>query len=307
MCLALNLKLLEMEKNKILLIGGNGYIGCRLYDYLKPNYDITNLDVCWFGKIYEETIKMNYDDLKKEYLSQFSHVILLAGHSSVSMCDSLQTPFRNNVMNFINLIEKLDDEQILIYSSTAAVYGSNPNLVDETSSLDKSINFYDYTKLCNESIMELYPNKKIVGLRFGSVGGFSKNFRKENLMNSISLSAHYDKKIKISNPDNYRSVLGITDLCGAIEKILMMGYKKRIYNLTSINDRIINFGKKLQELVGCELMIDDSLKTSYSFNCSNNLFQTDYEYTFTDTIESIYNEIIDSLDEIIVNQKRKSI
>ena len=296
-----------MENNKILLIGGNGYIGSRLYDYLSPNYDITNVDACWFGKIYDETIEIDYKDLTKKFISQFSHIILLAGHSSVSMCDNLKQPFDNNVVNFIDLIEKINDEQILIYSSTAAIYGNNSNLVDETYPLDKSINFYDYTKMCNENIMELYPNKKIIGLRFGSVGGFSKNFRKENLMNSISTSAHFDNRIKISNAENYRSVLGIIDLCKSIEKILILGYKKRVYNLTSLNDKIINFGKKLQSLVGCELIVDDSLNTNYSFNCSNKLFEHDYDYIFTDTIESIYSDIIDNFDKIVVNEKRKNI
>ena len=292
---------------KILLIGGNGYVGSRLYDFIKNKFEVVNVDVCWQDVLYPEIIVKNYRDLTKEFISEFSHIILLAGHSSVSMCDSLTNPIENNVSSFVNLIEKMDDSQTLIYTSTAAVYGSNPNFVDESSPLQEAINFYDFTKIINEKIIDLYPNKNIIALRLGSVGGFSKNFRRENLMNAISMSVYNDNKITISNPDNYRSVLGIVDLCKSIEKILILGVKKRIYNLTSINDKIINFGLSLQKLTNCELIINDSLKTKYSFNCSNERFEIDYDFKFKDTIESIYRDIVDNIDNIIINVPRKSI
>ena len=75
---------------KILLIGGNGYIGSRLYKQLKnKQYSVDNLDLCWYGKIYDETIVKNYDDLTKQELEKYTHIILLAGFSSVGMCKDL--------------------------------------------------------------------------------------------------------------------------------------------------------------------------------------------------------------------------
>jgi UDP-glucose 4-epimerase len=35
---------------KILLIGGNGYIGSRLTHDLQYTYDLQSVDICWFGK-----------------------------------------------------------------------------------------------------------------------------------------------------------------------------------------------------------------------------------------------------------------
>ena len=87
---------------KILIIGGNGYIGSRVYEHLlNLNYDITNVDLCKFGKLYAETKEQDYKDLTKEEIHKYSHIILLAGHSSVSMCvDNLSSCFNNNVLNF---------------------------------------------------------------------------------------------------------------------------------------------------------------------------------------------------------------
>ena len=295
---------------KILLIGGNGYLGCRIYEYLlNKKYDVTNLDLGWFGIVYPETIQKDYRDLTKEELSKYTHIILLAGHSSVSMCgDELTSCFNNNVFNFTNLLDKIDDNQTLIYSSTLAVYGNNPKLVTEKDPIKKALNVYDYTKIARENIANFYPNKKLIGLRFGSVSGFSPNFRNENLLNALTMSSMNKLPLTISNGDAYRSVLGLNDLCCAIDKIIEVDIiKNKIYNLTSVSDKIINFGYEVKRLTDSELIVNDSFKTDYSFNCSAELFEKDYNFKFGDTIESIYNDIIINYDSILFNTKREKI
>ena len=295
---------------KILLIGGNGYLGCRIYEYLlNKKYDVTNLDLGWFGIVYPETIQKDYRDLTKKELSKYTHIILLAGHSSVSMCGGeLTSCFNNNVFNFTNLLDKIDDNQTLIYSSTLAVYGNNPKLVTEEDPIKKALNVYDYTKIARENIANFYPNKKLIGLRFGSVSGFSPNFRNENLLNALTLSSINQQPLTISNGDAYRSVLGLNDLCCAIDKIIEVDIiKNKIYNLTSVSDKIINFGYEVKRLTNSELIVNDSFKTDYSFNCSAELFEKDYNFKFGDTIESIYNDIIINYDSILFNTKRQKI
>jgi len=293
---------------KILLLGGNGYVGSRLYDHLLSlNYDVTNVDICWYNQIYKETVVTDYNLLTKDYIQQFTHIILLAGHSIIAMCKTLGPCFENNVSKYIRLIEKMNDSQILIYSSTAAVYGSNDNLVDESHPITNPINFYDYTKICNEQIMSLYPNKKMVGLRFGSIGGFSKNIRNENLLNSLSTNAFKNNKINVSNPEKMRSILDIKDLCKGMISLIEGGDpKNKIYNWTSINGKIIDFGNSIQKITGCELEVNNLFNTNYSFNCSNKLFEKDYNFKFEGTVESIYNDIIENYDKIVVNIKRES-
>ena len=294
---------------KILLIGGNGYIGSRLYDHLLSlKYNVTNIDLCWFGQVYPETLVEDYKNITKEKLNEYSHIILLASHSSVSMCiENLSSCFKNNVMNFVDLIDKLDN-QILIYASTCAIYGKSKELVTEDEPIKDALNFYDYTMIARENIAKLNPTKNLVGLRFGSVGGFSKSFRNENLINSLTLSSK-NKLLTIASGDALRSVLGISDVCNAIEKIISENtIKNKVYNITSTNDKIINFGLTLQQITNSELNINDSaFKTDYSFSCSPELFEKDYNFKFKDNIESIYNDIIANGDNIIFNSKRKKI
>jgi len=298
---------MKNQNKKILLLGSDGYIGSSLYDYLTNlKYDICNVDLFWFGKMHQNTIQKNYDELTVEFINKFSHIILLAAHSSVAMCsNSLESCFNNNVSNFIRLIEKINNNQTLIYMSSAAVYGNNDKLVDETYPITGGLSFYDYTKICNDNIASLYPNKKIVGLRLGTIGGFSKNFRCENLINSLATASIKSNKMIITNPENYRSVLGMKDLCRSIHAILESDtIKNRIYNITSLNAKIIEFAEKIKNINGGELIVNDSLPTNYSFNCDSSLFQTDYNFKFNDTVETIFVDISKNLHMIVSNLKR---
>lgn len=300
-----------MDKNtKILVIGGNGYIGSVLYDNLKnQQYDVDNVDLCWFGKIFEETLVEDYNDLTRSELSQYTHIVLLAGHSSVSMCVDLAPCFKNNVTNFINLIDKLDDKQMLIYASTLAVYGNNEKKVDELDCISEPLNYYDYTKICREQIAALYPNKNLVGLRFGTVGGFSPNFRSENLINSLSKNALLHNKITIANGDAYRTAIGVNDVSNCIQKLIEdQEYNISIYNLGSIARPIKYFGDEISRISGAELTVNESLfKTQYSFNCTSAFFDDEYGFMFVENLQNMYDSIIDNYKNIKFDIKRTPI
>lgn len=299
-----------MEGKNILLLGGNGYVGSRLYEYLLSlDYHVDNVDLCWFGQVHKETSVIDYRHLTKEHLKRYTHIILLAAHSSVAMCNNnLQSTFNNNTVNFIDLLDKITDEQMLIYASTCAIYGKYPHLATEDVEIKPALNFYDYSKISTEQIACLYPNKNVVGLRFGSISGFSKNMRKENLLNSLTLTYLQNKPLVVSNGNSMRSVLGLNDACRAIETIIRHNnIKKNIYNITSVNDCIMNFAKTIQKFSGAELVINDSFKTDYSFHCSAAAFEQDYNFTFMDTTESIYNELINYYKLIQFNIDRGAI
>ena len=70
--------------SKILIIGGNGYIGTRLYEYLSIDEEnmqsdkvIDIIDTCWFGKVIEDTIVEDYRNKTSEFFSKYDIIILL--------------------------------------------------------------------------------------------------------------------------------------------------------------------------------------------------------------------------------------
>lgn len=291
---------------KILLLGGNGYIGSRIYSHFKTKkYDVDNVDLCWYGKIFNETTQENFNDLSIAFLSQYSHIILLAGYSSVGMCKNLHDTVTNNITYFNNLLNKLSEKQILIYASSCSVYGNGEKILDENDTLYPPLNNYDFSKQTIDYINNLSLNKKCIGLRFGTVNGFSPNLRTDLVINSMTLSSIQENKIYISNGNIKRSLLGLNDLCNAIEKIIATdNIKSNIYNLVSFSNSILDLAKNIQQLNDCKLIVNENLSTSYSFTVTNNKFESDFKFKFTDTIESIYNELRENFESVKLKSNR---
>lgn len=290
---------------KVLIIGANGYIGSRLTEYLKSKYEVHGVDFCAQPQIIDLDYICDYGTLCDEQITMYSHIILLAGHSAVSnFNDKLLPGFQNNVVNFIRLVEKMNAEQVLLYASTAAVYGNNPRLVWEDEELPDPVGYYDFTKYNLEKVANLFPNKKMIGMRFGTVGGWSRNFRIENLMNALSLNAIEKNEIHVSNISNWRAVLGLNDLCRCIELMLERTPKNRFYNLVSYNDTIGNVATRISNLSGCKIVVNDALRTNYSFNCSNRSFAKEYGFEFVDTTDSIFFDILENKDIIQIKKPR---
>jgi nucleoside-diphosphate-sugar epimerase len=284
-------------KTKILILGSDGYIGCRVYEHLiLQGLDVIGVDTGWFGIVNDKTVLCDYNTLTKSFIEQFTHIICLSSHSSVSMCSNNNVScLNNNVVNFINLLEKINDTQKLIYASSLAIYGNNPNLVTEKDDLPNPVDMYDYSLVSREFLIRLY-NKNTIGLRFG------------NLINSLSYNSIINKKITISNPNAYRAVLGMTDLCKAIDVVVKSDIcGNRIYNLSSVNNTIIGFGEEIQKLTNSELVVNNTFQTKYSFRSSSQLFSNDFNFKFNDSIESIFNEIKNNIDQIKFKVERNKI
>ena len=302
---------------KILLIGGNGYIGSRLYKDYHNEYDITVVDGCWFDKPLVPTLELDITELSTEFLSQFSIVILLAAHSSVKMCEgSLMSAYDNNIRNFVQLASKLKPHQKFIYASSSSVYGNAGELVvDETYNGFIPHNHYDITK----HVIDLYAPKfdiQYYGLRFGTVNGYAPIVRSDVMINSMTYNAIKDGEIKLYIKDILRPILGIGDLSRAIKYIINTENDYRgIYNLASFNstaEEIANVVSKVANRPIIEYKTDPTnitnskLQTkSYNFSIDCSKFKNTFGFEFKETIESITKELVDNFDSIIFTNRNQ--
>tara|TARA_R110001592_G_scaffold52604_1_gene161070 strand:+ start:15116 stop:16045 length:930 start_codon:yes stop_codon:yes gene_type:complete len=292
---------------KILLIGSCGYIGTRLWSHLEKQYHVEGVDIEWYGNVLSrDSRKIDFANLTKQELSGYTHIILLAGHSSVKMSEHMSSTLRNNVLNFTSLLEKLDDSQIIIYASSSSVYGDTKTReVTEEYDSFKPNNFYDLSKHEADSYAAL-SGKCFFGLRFGTVNGYSQNLRNDIMINAMTFNAVENKKIFCFNPEINRPILGIRDLCRAIEKIIDSGSRTNcgIYNLASFNSSVEAIARKVSDLTSSDLEIVETppdhitnvklQSKAYDFLINSNKFREVFDFEFEETIDSIVQSLIDN-------------
>jgi UDP-glucose 4-epimerase len=294
----------------VLIIGGNGYIGSRLIYDLHTTYKIHSIDLCWFGKNQDLNTIKDYKDLTISELEHYDVVILLAGHSSVKMCEGpVISSWNNNVNNFINLVKKLKKTQTLIYASSGSVYGLNSLTGNEDQDiLFKPINNYDLSKYtldthAKEFIQQGY---NIIGLRFGTVNGWSPNTREDLMINSMSKKSLLEGEMFINNIEVKRPILGIDDITRAIQQIIKNPISG-IYNLASFTSTVQNISNHIKHTLKCDIIQTPNVKGVYDFSMDTTKFIKTFNFTFQSTIDTILNELVTKIDRTSFSNRNKFI
>jgi nucleoside-diphosphate-sugar epimerase len=279
----------------ILVLGGNGYIGSRLRQVLANNYNVDSVDVGWYNSNSGSKIK-DYHDLTQEELSKYDTVVVLAGHSSVKSClGDVKSPWVNNVTNFTELLDKLPSSTTVIYASSSSVYGNSaPGEVHkEQVKHFIPVNHYDLTKytldLHAQSLIE--QGRNIIGLRFGTVNGWSPNLRVDVMINSMYSTAIVMNEIVITNKHINRALLGLEDLCRAIEAIIEQP-QAGIYNLSSFNTTVGEIAEVVSTKLAVPIVDKGNTPNVYDFALDTTLFETTYGFTFKETPATIVDSLI---------------
>ena len=271
--------------NNILIIGGKGYIGSRLKDYLSLfKYTITTYDLI---------DNRNIANIDKNFLQLFDCIIYLAGESVATKCEKYPvTTWNNNVENFINTVNLLTDNQKFIYASSGSVYGQTGSYPQsEDCKLNNPIQQYDLQKQIIDKYM--LDNKFVdqwFGLRFGTVCGYSSNPRNRLLVNSMVRSAIRGNKVTVTNAESFRAILGLKDLCRAMYSIITSKENESgIYNLATFNTSFGDLGERVASFLDVEFIYSPG-QDKYSFALNTSKFQNNFNFEFVNSLESIINE-----------------
>ena len=229
---------------KILVTGGAGYIGSHVVLALCDNGgDVVVLDDLSSGTqnaiddrakfILGSTLNKKDTDTA---LNGVDVVIHLAAFKAAG--ESMLYPSKysqNNIVGTINLINSMIDQDVnnFIFSSTAAVYGYPEYLpLDENHPLNP-INYYGFTKLEIERILDWYNNLtglKYAALRYFNAAGYDKegriNHLEKNPQNLIPIvmevASGFKKKLEVFGNDydtkdgtGMRDYIHVTDLAKA--------------------------------------------------------------------------------------------
>jgi UDP-glucose 4-epimerase len=168
---------------RILIIGGAGYIGAHTArEFLDAGHTVTVYDNLSSGtkrNIFteEEFIEgdiMDFIGLLDVMRRGFDAIVHLAAFKAAG--ESMLRPEKyavNNIGGTINILNAAVESGIkyLIFSSSAAVYGDPEYLPIDENHPTKPANFYGFTKLEIERLLEWYD--KLKGLRYASLRYFN--------------------------------------------------------------------------------------------------------------------------------------
>jgi UDP-glucose 4-epimerase len=287
---------------KILLIGGAGYIGTRLHEYLlAEGHDVASVDTGWYSTPEAGVLVDDYRNLPEDVVKEATAIILLAGHSGVKMCDGdIQSSWINNVSNFVGLVKKMNRSQQLIYASSGSVYGNGG------ASVFQPINNYDITKYVLDLEARRFINEgyKIIGCRFGTVNGFSPNLRGELMINAMVNNAVKTGVVTVNNQYVKRPILALEDLCRAMAKMLDTPVPRSgIYDLCSFNDRVIDIAEDVCHYVGAELKQTPDRAGVYDFVIDNTRFEREFKFKFRSQRADVIKHVAKNLDQCIITDR----
>lgn len=269
----------KIENSKILITGGAGFIGSNLADALIKDNEIVVVDDLSMGKIenlpkshnlhfFEHSIT-DYkfmSDLLVEW--KFDYIFLLAAVASVA--DTIKRPLETHEVNQnanINILETIRVNKLplkkLLFSSSAAVYGNNPELPKKETSPIDPLSPYAIDKFATERFVIDY--EKLYGIptvttRFFNVYGPKQNPKSpySGVLSLIAEAAKDKKRFTLfGDGKQTRDFVYVGDVVEVLIFLMISKENGDVYNVatgiqTNLNT-VIDIFKKLSSN---EIMIE---------------------------------------------------
>ena len=258
-------------KKKIIITGGFGFIGTKLIEKIKKQYNIYIIDNSLKKKVHQNIKKIkcdltNFQSLNKIKIPNADAIIHLAGQSSGPKSYNIpETDLKLNLMSTINVINfaKINKIKKIIFSSTFTVYGNNKKeKLAETENCNPQ-SFYAISKYSSEryliKLCEKFQIKWNI-LRFFNVYGPGQDLsRTDQGIVSIFLNLIRNKNnIDVNGSlKRFRDLIYIDDVIKAL--ILTLKDKKnfnQIYNVgTGKKTTVKKLIQSISKLYGKEKLL----------------------------------------------------
>ncbi|MCD6373239.1 MAG: SDR family oxidoreductase [Thermococcus sp.] len=254
-------------KNKLVVVtGGAGFIGSHIAWELVRDNDVIVIDNLYTGK--EENVPpgaklvradiRDYDAIA-ELISHADYVFHEA--AQVSVVESIRDPVFTeevNVLGTLNIIRGLlEGHGKLIFASSAAVYGDNPNLPLKETERPRPLSPYGVTKAAAEEYLRVYHELyglPVVSLRYFNVFGPRQGFNQYAGVISIFINRALagEPLVIYGDGKQTRDFIYVKDVVRA--NLLVAGSRRangRVFNVaTGKQTSILELTMKIVEITG---------------------------------------------------------
>ena len=265
-----------MQNKKILVTGGDGYVGSVLVPkLLNAGYSVNVLDLYLFGK--ESLSKFRNNPKLNEFIGDIRDVEAIK--KAVKECSSVihlacisndpsfeLNPLLGKSINYDAFPELLNISidsgvQRFIYASSSSVYGlKEEENVTENLSLKPLTDYSKYKALCEEILLKNKNNNFTpLILRPATVCGYSPRQRLDLIVNILTNHAFNNRKIQVFGGEQKRPNIHIQDMTDLYLKCLE--YPKELIDSQIFNAGYENFtvnetANIIQEIIGEDVLIN---------------------------------------------------
>lgn len=248
---------------KILLIGGEGYIGKSLQDFfLKKKFQIISFDNLIYGQKFtrkkkEKNLKFikgdirNNKDVKNILKIKYDAIVLLAGLVGDPITKKYKTLSKSiNKESLIKLIKKIylsENSKKFIFISTCSNYGlSKSKYLTETNKL-RPLSHYARCKVDVEKFIFKLKKKNSFNptiLRFATAFGLSDRMRYDLTINQFVFELYKKGFIQVYDFNTWRPYCHVKDFARLINKVISAKNSLTSFQIFNAGGNKNNFTKK---------------------------------------------------------------
>jgi len=304
-----------MNKKKILVTGGAGYVGSVLIPALiKDGHYVKCLDRFFFGdeylssKEFENNIELVKDDIRwfdPKILKDVDIVMDLAALSNDPVGEiNPEKTFEINHKGRARVAKLCKECEVpqYILASSASIYGQQKDIVNEDSQVNPLTAYSKANRMAEIDVLPLNDDKFTVSvLRFSSIYGLSPRMRFDLAVNSLVLDLYNTGKIIVYGKNNRRPFLHIKDAVRAYQMIIAAKKKTlsgQIFNIGSDdqNYSIYDLAKETGDAISNDYVLDaqdtpDNRSYVASFAKIRNSIGFEPKYSVEDGSKEIHNAL----------------